>query len=82
MEASTANHSCPLWQDLYEAAILELDRCKIPERIALAQHAILARIEDLKSHPDYQNEPLMRHLVEALRLLRNLDKIVGIEENS
>jgi hypothetical protein len=82
MKASTANHSCPLWQNLYEAAILELDARKLPQRIAMAQHAILGRIEDLKSRPDYEREPLMKHLVETLRLLRTLGRIAGIEGNS
>lgn len=73
-----------MWQDHYEAAILELDAHKVPERISLAQHAILGCIEDLKSRPDCEREPLMKRLVGALRLFRNLGRIAGkeAEENS
>jgi len=35
------------WHDLYHTALLETDRTKVPERIAEAEKAILARIKEL-----------------------------------
>ncbi|MGC2154245.1 MAG: hypothetical protein WA618_19555, partial [Terriglobales bacterium] len=40
------------WQRLYEAAILETDRSRLPRLITEAQAAIDARIEALRSHSD------------------------------
>ena len=39
------SHSSSDWKSLYEVAIRETDRKKLPERIAIAKNAILNRIE-------------------------------------
>ena len=39
----------PQWQELYEAAVLELDRAVLPNRIQAARAAIEARIVELRT---------------------------------
>jgi hypothetical protein len=39
------------WKQLYEAALLETDSDKLPERITTARSAILVRIEESFAHP-------------------------------
>jgi hypothetical protein len=59
------------WQRLYEAAILEIDRSRLPGLIELAQAAIDARIEILAA--DHQGTPEERQaLADALSGLRVL----------
>jgi len=63
------------WRTLYEAAVLELDRNKLLQRIAEAQHAIMGRIseyEDMnRSEDGFESEAL----INALNALRDLRKI-------
>ncbi len=42
--------SSPDWKPLYEAALLETDVAKLPERITTARSAILDRIEESFRH--------------------------------
>lgn len=57
------------WKPLYEAALLETDAGKLPERITVARSAIFDRIEESLTHtlPGEQ-----RAMDEALRNLRRL----------
>jgi len=57
------------WKDLYEAALLETDAGKLPDRITTAKSAILDRIEESFTHPLPGEH---RALGEALRDLRRL----------
>ena len=60
------------WKPLYETALLETDRSKLPERITVARSAILDRIEETFVHslPGEQ-----RAMDEALRNLRRLAQL-------
>jgi len=60
------------WKPLYEAALLETDVIKLPERITTARSAILDRIEEsfTRSLPGEQ-----RAMDDALRKLRRLEQL-------
>lgn len=57
------------WKHLYEAALLETDAGKLPQRITAARSAILDRIEESLTHPLPGEH---RAMGEALRDLRRL----------
>lgn len=61
----------PTWQELYQAALLELDPTKLLERIAAARSAVLDRIEDRFSTKSSDSERLaLRNALDALTTLR------------
>jgi hypothetical protein len=57
------------WKALYEAALLETDSSKLPERITAARNAILDRIEEILTDPIPSEHRAMN---DALRHLRRL----------
>ncbi len=60
------------WRRLYESAILELDNGRLPERIAVARRAILARTDEILTEPSGSE----RHaLSDALRALQALEEV-------
>jgi hypothetical protein len=65
------------WKELYEGAILELDKTKLPGRIVEARHAILDRAEEILTRPSCDEH---RALNVALRALRLLEEVV-LSEN-
>jgi hypothetical protein len=71
MIQSSQSDNCD-WKPLYEAALLETDVAKLPERITAARSAILDRIEETFVHslPGTQ-----RAMDEALRNLRSLAQL-------
>ena len=76
MEANTGNRASPHWRVLYEAAVLEIDVKKLPQRIAQAQSAIMDRVEDLNHCCDgSESEALM----DALNVLRDLRKMADAD---
>lgn len=69
------------WRGLYQAALFENDRNKMPERIAEAEKAILARIKELfVVAADHIEEDLI--LDDALYALRALRSCVGVGANA
>ncbi len=58
------------WEALYEAAIMEFDRAKLPQRITDAQNAITDRIESGKA--DASENQAMRDAMNALGDLRRM----------
>lgn len=69
------------WHDLYQAALFETDRNRIPERIAEAEKAILARIKELFGvTADHIEEDLI--LDDALYALRALRTCIGVGTNA
>jgi len=71
MQANTGNRASPQsWKSLYEAAILELDGKKLPERIAEAEHAVIARMESVSRSSDGDGEA--EALMNALNVLHDL----------
>ena len=59
----------PDWKPIYEAALLETDGSKLPERITAARTAILDRIEESLTSPLPSEH---RAMDDALRNLRRL----------
>lgn len=57
------------WKPLYEAALLETDLRRLPERIIAARRAILERVEACLKEPVASEHHAMN---EALRHLRRL----------
>jgi hypothetical protein len=58
------------WADLYRAGLLEIDRSKLPNRIAEAEKAIRERLWQLGSSEDRREE--RQALLDALRNLEVL----------
>jgi hypothetical protein len=62
-----------VWQDLYQAALFETDPNKVPERIAQAEQAILARFKELfvATHDHIEEDQVLDDALYALHALRN-----------
>ena len=71
--ADTGNRAYSHWYTLYEAALLELDQDKLPQRITEAQDAVMERIIvlDGRNCGGSESEALMN----ALSVLRDLQKM-------
>jgi hypothetical protein len=64
------------WEELYRAALLELDVSRLAARIDLAEAAIQKRLQELKSSPDNAREQqAIQDAVQTLRALRRSTKI-------
>ncbi|HEV2398376.1 MAG TPA: hypothetical protein VGS27_15645 [Candidatus Sulfotelmatobacter sp.] len=65
--------SSSAWHDLYHAALFETDRDKVPDRIASAEQAILARIRELflVTSDHIEEDQVLDDALYALRALRN-----------
>jgi hypothetical protein len=62
-----------VWHHLYHAALFETDRSKVPQRIADAEKAILARIKELfiVTTDHIEEDQILDDALYALRALRN-----------
>jgi hypothetical protein len=71
--ANSASDSRLDWHTLYHAALFETNRDKIPERIALAEKAILARVRELfvVETDHIEEDQVLDDALYALRALRN-----------
>jgi len=63
----------PSWQALYQAALFETDRNKIPQRIAEAEKAILLRMRELfaATEDHIEEDQVLDDALYGLRALRN-----------
>jgi hypothetical protein len=60
----------PEWQNEYRAALLELDRQKLSERVTAAEAAIYKRLQTISQNSDHQAErQAIQDAMAALRLL-------------
>ena len=65
----------PVWQRAYEAALLELDRKKLLERVHTAEAVIFNRLQALVQIPDSPEHAAERQAMEdALNALRVLKR--------
>jgi hypothetical protein len=62
----------PEWKNLYEAAMLELDRAVLPSRVKAARTAIQCRIVELRTSQPTEDDP---RLDDALKMLDALEKM-------
>jgi hypothetical protein len=67
-----------LWQELYKLAMVERDDAKLPQRIALAQEAVLDRIAATLTKP---SDPEHQELYDALHGLRTLRQQIRARQN-
>lgn len=69
----TSNSGSPGWRLLYQAALFETDRLKVPQRIAEAERAILARVKELffDSSDHIEEDQGLEDALYALRALRS-----------
>jgi hypothetical protein len=70
---ATRTPNAPTWQVLYQAALFETDRDKMPERIAEAEEAVLARVRELFVVPSdhIEEDQVLDDALYGLRALRN-----------
>lgn len=47
MNVATTRPASPSWRDLYKAALFEVDRAKLPQRISEARSAVVLRGREL-----------------------------------
>jgi hypothetical protein len=61
------------WHSLYQAALFETDRNKIPDRIAEAEQAILERVKELfvAKNDHIEEDQVLDDALYALRALRS-----------
>jgi hypothetical protein len=60
------------WKHLYECAMLELDNSKLPERIAVAQRAIVDRADEIVTNQSDDEHYALNDALRALQLLEQL----------
>jgi hypothetical protein len=63
------------WKELYTAAMLELDRAALQNRIEAAQTAIQHAMEELAGNHKVGTEEEMHAMADALRNLRALQRV-------
>ena len=67
----------PLWQVLYQDALLEFDNAKLPKRIMQARSAIRERVQENFDDPSER-----QRLDDALRSLEMLEEIVTRKQSA
>ncbi len=73
--SSPSSFRYPAWQRAYEAALLELDRKKLLERVHTAEAVIFHRLQALAQIPDSPEHAAERQAMEdALNALRVLKR--------
>jgi hypothetical protein len=61
----------PEWQNEHQAALVELDREKLPERVAASETAIFNRLQAISESSDHQAErQAIEDALTALRVLK------------
>ncbi len=63
----------PIWMQAFEAAILEWDAIRLPEKVTCAKHAILDRIEELHGVNADSERHELRTALQALSELANAE---------
>jgi hypothetical protein len=70
-DSSSPNVLYQEWQNEYRAALLEVDRGKLSERVAAAETAIYERLQQISQDPDRRAEhQAIEDALAGLRLLK------------
>jgi len=64
--------SSPMWKQLYQAALLELDPSKLPERIFAARNAMHDRAEDILASSSLAEHRSLNSALHALQMLEHV----------
>ena len=74
--SSEATKNSPAWKQLLEAALLEFDNTKLPQRIAAARSTILQRLEEWQNgqQGDEQEQMALQNALSTLRTLENVSR--------
>jgi hypothetical protein len=64
--------NAPAWKQLYESAILELDKKKLPSRIAEARRAIHDRAEEILTSASLAEHRALNQALSSLRILEEV----------
>jgi hypothetical protein len=62
----------PLWQVLYQDAILEFDNAKLPKRISQARTAIYDRAEEILTDSSGSERQLLTNALQTLQILEEM----------
>jgi hypothetical protein len=77
----TAQSPCSNWRELYQAALLETDRGRMSQRIAVAEQALVTRGRELFFAGAV--DPTERRAVEhALNALHALENCLGLKHTA
>jgi hypothetical protein len=61
----------PTWQNEYQAALVELDRAKLSQRVEAAEAAIFKRLQQLsRSSDDFAERQVIQDALHSLRVLK------------
>lgn len=81
MASSPHLHSnLPQWKELYEAAVLELDRRKLSQRIQEAEQAIVDCLKKLDDSAGLAEKESLNNALQVLHDLRKIAAKDGISE--
>jgi hypothetical protein len=69
---NTNDATHPEWRQLCQAALFETNPVRLLERITVARHAVLDRIEDGYSNPPTSEEAALRDALSMLDSLRRI----------
>jgi hypothetical protein len=78
METRAGSCASPEWKTLYQAALLEVDLKRLPQRIADAERAANERIQELNGSDDMEKISV----INALTVLRDLRKMASADGQS
>ncbi len=81
MNGFTTSSTCPSWRDLYKAALFEVDRGKLPQRIHEARAAVVMRGRELFDCADKHVEEA-EDLEDALYALQALSSCLKMRTGS
>jgi hypothetical protein len=70
--SNTNDANSPEWRQLCHAALFETNTVKLLERITVARHAVLDRIEDGYSKPKNGEQSALREALITLDTLRRI----------
>ena len=73
---SSKSLDCRAWRELYKVALFEVDKSKLPERVAQAQKALALRARELFhiAGDNIEEEQALDDAMYALHALRNISQ--------